>query len=177
MLIIILFLLQELGVENPGPLSAVIILNDSTEVELTDLMLSGPDPFFLSLNLQKETEFLPLYRIVQIRSLPERMFWYKITLDNKEVIDAQIKNIVFSGKENEDSRRRRQIKLTDVNSIQIISGDQVKSCPNCEYEANTSYWFCPRCGADLQVGGIEENDAEAPTQPPLIRYRIDTRDQ
>jgi len=181
MLILYLFMLQEVNLLNPGPLHAVVLVGESKYEEKTlnvvDLKVKGPDPYHLTLELKDHTEFMPLFRIIKIKKHPRQSFWFYITLDSLEVLEARIQPVTFSATEVDGDGSEIHIRLRELQSMVISGESMMKSCPNCEYEVNTIYWFCPRCGADLQLGTLEENEQQEPRQMPLIRYRVQSHEQ
>jgi len=176
LLLIVLLLLQEVGVENPGPLTATITLKNQKSMVLTDFKIKGPDPYFMTINRDEGTEFLPIYYIDFIEKTA-RSYWFELHLVSQETFKGQVKSITFEGFSKEDDQGMVTVKLSDIANLKIISDQQLKSCPHCEYEAQTAYWFCPRCGGSLDLGGYSQNLPKETRQQPLIRYRIDTRDQ
>lgn len=178
MILIFVLFFQELGIEDPGQILAKAIYSgNKKEVALTDLKIKGPDPFFITLNYKSETEFVAIYKVAHIIKDPDRPHWYKIIFVSGEETEAQLRGVIFKAVIEGEPTENLTIKLRDLDQISIYSGERLKSCMNCSYETNTAYWFCPRCGHELAIGSFEENEEKKQIQPPLIRYRNNTRDQ
>ncbi|PIE02741.1 MAG: hypothetical protein CSA81_05345 [Acidobacteria bacterium] len=178
-MIFLLFLFfQDIEIENQVSISAIANYSDSRgEVKFKEVLLKGPDPYYLAVSNRNETEFVALMKIAHIVPDPDRINWYTITFFSGEEIKGQIRGVTFKAVTDDENKEKVTFRLRDLERLSLSSGEQMKSCPNCEYENNSSFWYCPRCGHELNLGSFEVNERKESRQTSSIRYRLDTRDQ
>ena len=44
--------------------------------------------------------------------------------------------------------------------MELLKLKDLKQCPNCYYEIDLEYTYCPNCGANQEINGAKENNVQ-----------------
>jgi len=122
------------------PLMGTVFLKSGEQIDLVDFQLKGPEPYEFMLTQRGESEFVSLYRITKIEQKHDSRD-YAVVLETGESLEGRIGTISFTGTNPASPHDRITVNLRRVDRVHVISGDAIRSCSHCGYEAKTPHPF------------------------------------
>lgn len=154
--------------------NAQAYLPGGEKLELINVRLRGINAGSFEIQTKKGHQILGMAAVLRIKKLEEQGR-FEVWLDNGEILHGKIKNIVFESEKTIGGDEATYVMLYHLDRIHFISGSPLRHCLAGHYEKNTPYPFCPMCGAELQLGGFDEEEPERGANPQWHRWRLDPR--
>lgn len=174
LLILLMCLGQEAIGSKPAPLNAQVEFENGLQLDLVDIEIKGFEPYAFEFYADGQTEFISLFRVVRITRV-EKVNRHEVLFDTGEKKIGQIKNFSLQAASTIPPQNFSTIHLHHLKRLQLISGEQLRSCNKGHYEERTPHPHCPICGGLLDLGAFEDNEEKKVALPKTHRLRLDPR--
>lgn len=176
MLLSMLLLWQQDGEsidEKIQPINARVFRENGRQFELLDVRLRGGKDYAFSFESGGVTRFISLLDVVSLYKLSGNS--YRVTFADGSSEEGTVRKLTFTGTHAAEGKQVL-VDLHQLARIHLVSGEQLRSCPNGHYERRTPYLFCPICGSRLETGRFMTEEERRPPTAATHRLGRDGRE-